>query len=398
MKIPLRSTLVVTLATFIALGLSNCGSTGSVSSAGSGGSGGSGGNTTTPPTAFAYLVDTSSGTSSDLAANRAAAHTRAHSQLGAHKASPRSAASGNVTYDIRSGSMDIHIYDTAKSTDTNVTSPNATCAAAGTCPGPQSFENVQLSNDGKTLLFTADDNEGGVQIWLANTQTLALTPLTANTNLDGIQYHVDAALSADGTTVVYDDAFGSLYTIPTTTTAGTAPVSTEVLLTSTSGVHAEDPVFAGSSNTTIVFDGWTTEGPHLIYSVAVGATTPTQLTIEVPATNGKSLDYQPTVSFDGTTVAFTRQVCADTCVVSVAVNPIGTPETATTPATVLTSDGEVGQSFFLGNNILYVDWSSTTGIASIYEIGDTPSTAAATQLTNTSTTTSPQDTIFNNWF
>jgi Tol biopolymer transport system component len=326
MNISARSVFVVALTLLVALGLSSCGSSGnSVPFASSSAS-------------FAYLLDNSS--NSDLARNHshpALSHSHAALKARPHNSHPRAKTSTGV--DIGTGSIDVHIYDTSKGTDTQLT-------GSGT-PLNQSyaFYNAQLSNDGTKLLLVAENTEGYGQIYIADAKLQTITQLTGLTGSDVTSYHINAALSADGKTVAFDDWDGNLYTMPA---SGGTPT-----LVSLATLYGATPAFTPDGKS-LVFTGWVKEEAanvqvayDLIYSVNLSTGATQQLSM------GTDFDAYPTVSADGTHVAFQRyQETNDIWGSNVAVVGI-TGESTSNPATIVTTDNMSWQPVYLGSKILY---------------------------------------------
>jgi hypothetical protein len=374
LKKTLQSTLTIAFTLLIAAGLSNCGS----SSAGT--------TTATGSTRFAYLQVNGTTQTLDLAHAQAHAlmtpvqlRAARHSQV--HKAGANTADSN---LNIESGSFDVYVADSANT--------SAAPVKLNTNYGSLAMENVQLSASGTKLVFTAADLQGVVQVWVADEKMATLTQLT-NVQSGDCTNDYDATISADGSTVAFDQynngECGSpesytLYTIPAVpAVAGVVGTPTAV---ATTGINdAWFPAFTPDGKT-LVFTGCT-EGCQT-YSVGIGGGTPTQLTYGTE-------DMMPVVSPDGTTVAFTRiDGYMESGVVEIATVSIK-GESPANPAKVLTS-GLYSTKLsmlpqYVGSQLLFESeaFSSPTngnGYIAIFAINPSGSSTTVTALTPLSAT------------
>jgi Tol biopolymer transport system component len=252
------------------------------------------------------------------------------------------------TVDIAEGSGDVYIYDTKTGLSTKV--------------DPQSayFYNVQLSNDGTKLVFTAADSSGSLQVYLADAAFKNVTQLTT-----GAITHGNAALSPDASLVAFDSGGGTLYTIPAA--GGTA---TQVPLTNLFG---GGPIFTPNGRS-LVFAGTApppADGPiSSIYIVNFDGSGLAQLSNATPENGVVEIqDRFPSLSADGTHVAFERDTYIGSYAKNVAVIGIG-GESAANPATILTSDNLSWQPIYMDDKILFMSSKDnpTTGNDNIYEM------------------------------
>ena len=301
MKLTIRSITLIALALLLSFALASCGDNGS----------GPLGATTT---SFAYLEYVPSSQSGATVAHNSAA--MAHGQRSTH--------ARRSTVSIGSGYWNLYVMDTLTGTPVKLTS------------GPQAFENVLLSADGTKLVATADDGTY-VQVYVADSKLQTITQLTSDAS-----YHYDASISADGTKVAYDDGNGKIYTIPATGGTATA-VPTPSL------EEAWSPVFTPDGKK-IVFTGWSgSADTSFIYSMNLDGTGLTQLS------KGTVWDGMPSVSADGTKIAFERDGAESGSGEDIAVMSIA-GESATTPVTMLTTTGNNWNPIFVGNKIAFVSW------------------------------------------
>jgi Tol biopolymer transport system component len=259
--------------------------------------------------------------------------------------------------DIASGSVDLYLYDTTSGTNTKLNPESADLVTA------------QLSYDGTKLLFSGYDSAGYVQIYIADAKFQTLVQLTT-AEVD----HYDVLLSKDGSTVAYDSDSGSIYTMPATLTP-TGAVPTPTLIDTSAINYAWGPAFT-PDGTKVVFSGRASGINQAVFIIGVDGSGLKALSL--PATT--YYDEFPTVSNDGTMVAFERESGSGVNIASMSISG----ETSTGSATILTTDNYSWQPLYLGSKILYMskkDNISGTDADNIYIMNADGS--SVTRLTNT---------------
>lgn len=373
MKGSLRFGILTAVALLIVLGLAGCGSSGSIPAAGS----------------FAYLqVNNSVPGVSPLQRHSALSHSHA-----ARIHTPGLRANTSTDVDIQTGDVDIHVYDVGTGVDTPLTGSTGIATNQS-----YEFNNVQLSNDGTKLLFDAQNTEGYAQIYIADAKLKTITQLTGLSGDDVTSDHFDAALSADGTQVAFDDNRGNLYTMPEV--AG----GTQTTVIASGWGYAEYPAFTPDGKS-LVFDGEAGQAgsnPYAIYSVAIFTGAPIGPPLQL--SNATEFDVYPTVSPDGTHVAFERASAPTATtsgtnynsafIVNENIAVIGIAGESRSPATIVTTDNKSWQPMYLGSKILYLSWAATGNDTdnndNIYLINGDGSSVI--RITNTA-----EETCFNWW-
>lgn len=323
----IRSLLLISLAVVMGLVLAGCGTNSAVYTADHGRS-------------FVYIFDNNSvnlGAVPGHHKHMTGAQLKATRASRVHKHATKATGTGSGV-DIASGSMDLYLYDmtTNKSTKLNG------------AYGSLAFETVQVADYGTKLLFSADDSNGYVQIYLADAKLLTITQLTS-----GSSDHYDAQISSDGTLVTYDDDDGGLYYVSAT---GGKPTQITLSTVKIDLLYAWAPSFT-PDNKSIVFvgDPDTEYYEENIYIARIDGTDVNQLTNPYDYTG--QFDYYPVVSSDGSTVAFERDIDDYEYIYTV---PI-TGENDTISAIQLTNDGTAWYPVYFGNKLLYLDWNPNIG-------------------------------------
>ena len=237
------------------------------------------------------------------------------------------------------------------------------------------YNGVQLSPDGTKVVFTAFDSAGRSQIFVAALSDFNNPiQLTSNDTED----HFSATFSPDGNTItssVFDSS--SFSTISTLPAAG----GTEAVLTNPSSLAALTPVFTPDGKK-IVFGVTNIDGG--LYVMNLDGSGLTQLTNL--NSNPNEEDYFPSVSPDGTKIAFRRglfNAANDTWVYNIYVVGTGGESTAN-PATQVTTDGYSWNPMYVGDSIVFLSPKNnltTTNTDDIYRMN--PGGANVVQLTKT---------------
>ncbi len=320
-----KNLVVTAVVLLVALSLASCG-----------------GSSKTWPTSnltkFVYLADTSS-ESSGVMGTHSSARARQLAARAAFKAHKHTARPQAVRgYDIGTGTEDVYLYDLASDTTTKLNTTSA------------DYDSVALSVDYKTVYFTAYDSNGYTQLFSASVADFN-SPTQLTTGTTG-EYH-DASISHDGKTIsaIYfndsedsTESFESIVSLPSTG-------GTPTLMTITGLADLWTPRLT-PDNSTYILEGDTSDANAAIFSVKVDGTGLTQLT----NASGDYWDWFPTVSPDGTTIAFIRENEDSD---DVYVVPI-TGETTTAPATAITTDHDAEEAVILGGYIAYTDYVNTS--------------------------------------
>jgi hypothetical protein len=358
----MRTLLFVSLAAVMGLVLAGCGS-------------GSSTYTADHARSFVYIYDNNSVNAgaiiSHLHQPMTAAQRKASRMARVHKLATRAASTG---VDIASGSMDLYLYDmtTNKSTKLNG------------AYGSLAFETVSMGAYGTKLLFSAYDSKGYVQVFLADAKLRTITQLTTDEN-----DHFDAQISIDGNWVAFDNDDGTLYYMSASGGTATAiKINTSIVALS----YAWNPSFT-PDNKSLVFSGNLEDSDgEFIFSAKLDGTGLTQLTNPDQAAE---YDYYNSVSPDGSTLAFTREIYSEEYgwqenIYTVSISG----ESASNVASQLTTDGYSWYPLYFGTKILFLDYGPNyygTGNDNIFSMGIDGS--SITQLTNT-----PYETTFNDLY
>jgi Tol biopolymer transport system component len=336
MKIPFRSLLVVSMSLLVLLGLSGCGN--------------SNRGTTT---SFAYLQEEAGGTPG-LQANSLLSHPFSKA-VRTHKAGKRADTASAV--DIQTGYVDLYLFDTLTNRNTKLVTGYA-------------FTSVQLSSDGTELLVGAEDSNGNIQIYLADSKFETISQLTTDAS-----DHLTPSLSPDGTLVAYSNG-NYLYTLPIQNGAAAGTATQVTATTAFLGIY---PVIS-SDDKTIMFTGVTNDSGIFIYSVNLDTQALTQL-----STGG--YDLFPAISPDGKKVAFTRipgAIDADASATDsaniVTIDIAG--ETTADPARTLTSSNASTEPQYVGFKIVYLSENNTDDYLNIWDMN--PDGSFPMRLTNES--------------
>jgi len=275
-------------------------------------------------------------------------------QAKAHKAGARASAA----VDIQTGTVDAYLaYDYAGTT----TKLNSASAA---------YNGIQLSADGTKVVFTADDSAGYSQVFVASVNDFDNpTQLTSSETED----HYNAKLSPDGTMIISSEQYvGPWYSgvvwyylsmISTASGAETLIIPPPTIVFPASPILTPD-------GTKLIVSGQSNSGEFAIYSVNVDGTGLTQLSYP----NERQNDFAPSLSPDGSIIAFTRGTISTTDVNLgnyIYVMGIG-GESSANPATQLTTDGESWQPVYLADSIVFESFRdnvTTTGNDQIYRMG-----------------------------
>lgn len=209
------------------------------------------------------------------------------------------------------------------------------------------FDFVQLSPDGTKGVFSAYDSNGYIQVYTVDMSN----PTTPTQITSDAEDHYEPQMSRDNSKIVYvkwnsTASMDEMYTISSSGGAET--------LVSTPNVDTWSPTF-NPDGTKIVFAGWgASDNAGRIYIVKTDGTGLEALTLD--RTTG--WDYYPSVSPDGTTIAFERYISGTGFdVYTVAITGEAMP--GATAATRLTTDGESGDPLYVSNKIVFVSWRTT---------------------------------------
>jgi Tol biopolymer transport system component len=236
------------------------------------------------------------------------------------------------------------------------------------------YNGIQLSPDKTRVVFTAYDNTGYSQIFVAAVGNFDNpTQLTSSQTVD----HFLATFSPDGNTIlssVFNRSAG-LWTISMLPAAGGA----ETVIPNSSTLQPKTPSFTPDGRK-IVFAGISRDGGLFIMNLdGSGSTQLTNLNA-----NPDQEDKYPSVSPDGTKIAFERGVFSpadDSWTYNIYVVGIGGESTSN--ATQLTTDGYSWGSMYVGDSIAFLSAKNnltTTHSDDIYTMS--PDGSDVVQLTN----------------
>jgi len=264
-------------------------------------------------------------------------HTQTHVQAASKKIGVEAAV------DIGSGFFDVLVGDL---------SGNTRLLAVG-------FDilNIQLSQDGKKVVFTAWDNDTeAYQVYVGDSKLNTVTQLTFDP-----EDHFDAAFSPDGNTVVYDSfdsdiGWFALFTVPA---AGGFPTIVDI----------------GNQEFDAFFPTFTPDGQQLVFTAFDGEAGLAVLAIvDVAGSNADPLtnfvdnqfDGYPSVSSDGSVITFTRAddlfipISAAIYQIPITGEPVG-------GATALTVDDAINwQAQYTNNRIVFL--SDRSGNQNIWKM------------------------------
>jgi Tol biopolymer transport system component len=209
---------------------------------------------------------------------------------------------------------------------------------------PTSVYSVQLSLDGTMGAFSALACDGYMQIFVVNMSN----PTNATQLTTDAFDHYEPQLSPDKSTVIWSKwgFWDELWTTKVSDKSSTRISTTG----STAGVDAWSPTYT-PDGAKIVFTGWR-DGDYdwriyIMNSDGSGI---------APLTANSTVDWYPSVSPDGSTVAFERE--AGDSSYNIYTVPI-TGETAQSAAKQLTTDGDSGDPLYVGSKIAFVSWRDT---------------------------------------
>lgn len=280
-------------------------------------------------TSFAYLEDV---ISPFTVAVRTAPHARTQSLVHSQATTTSVQPFAGLSLTLQSGNFDLYLYNAETGVSEKLNSVSA------------DFANVQLSPDGTKLVLSAYDTttncDGGgcpqIYVFSVNTQRSLISYQQITSSEDG-GYFVDASISPDGSLVGFDDDDGNIYVLASDGSQTVQPLSL-----SNANFYAELPVIL-PDNQTVLFSGQASGSNYMIYSVGITGGTATALT-----TGGTHGDYMPTVSADGTRMAFARDDSGYSNIWQMEL-PSGTPQQLTAATDYLNAE-----PLYFNGKLLYI--------------------------------------------
>jgi Tol biopolymer transport system component len=259
---------------------------------------------------------------------------------------------------IATGPLDAYLVNAATASQTKLNSVSSW------------YRDIDLSPDGKTVVFTARDSAGYSQIFVANVSSFdSPLQLTADDTRD----HYNARFSPDGATILSTIDQNSAVSLSIIPAAG----GTETAIVPPGLLKSWSPSLT-PDGTKLIFEGQANSNVNAaIYSINVNGSGLTQLT----NLSGGYWDWRVSLSPDGTQMLFTRHSGSGG---SNNIYVVGISGESTGAATQLTRDGYSWDSIYLTDYILFVsskDNQSSTGNNNIY--GMNPDGSGVIRLTNT---------------